>query len=162
MIYLSRSYRKNPILKNGKSAHQLKKVASRITRRRINRGDYDDSLPKNGQYKKLYDSWDICDYVSRYSISEVRKYISKSYNEYKNNGFSPVIHKSYTKRYYYTPDGKPYYYTLNDMLNNTKRRTDLTVKTKTYHYTHIIFKEDTFEEFVRNTWIDYKKTWMCK
>lgn len=159
---MSRSYRKNPILKNGRSSHHLKKLASRITRRRINRGDYDDFLPQNGQYKKLYDSWDICDYVSRYSISEARKYISKSYNEYKNNGFSPVIHKSYTKRYYYTPDGKPYYYTLNDMLNNTKRRTDLTVRTKTYHYTHIIFKEDTFEEFVRNTLIDYKKTWMCK
>lgn len=159
---MSRSYRKNPILKNGKSAHQLKKEASRITRRRINRGDYDDYLPQNCQYKKLYDSWDICDYVSRYSISEVRKYINITYSKYKNNDFSPAIHKSYTKRYYYTPDGKPYYYTLNDMLNNTKRRTDLTVKTKTFYYTHYIFKEDTFGEFVRNTWIDYKKTWMCK
>lgn len=159
---MSRSYRKNPILKNGKSAHQLKKEASRITRRRINRGDYDDSLPQNCQYKKLYDSWDICDYVSRYSIPEVKKYINITYSEYKNNGYNKVVHKVGVKRYYYKPDGKPYHYTLDDMLNNTKRRTDLTIKTKTYHYTHYIFKEDTFEEFVRNTWIDYKNTWMCK
>ena len=159
---MSRSYRKNPILKNGKSAHQLKKEASRITRRRINRGDYDDSLPQNCQYKRVYDSWDICDYVARYSISEAKKYINISYSEYKNNGFSPAIHKSYTEKYYYKPDGKPYHYTLDDMLNNTKRRTDLIVKTKTYYYTQYIFKEDTFEEFVRNTRIDYKKTWMCK
>ena len=110
----------------------------------------------------MYNSWDICDYVSRYSISDVKKYINITYNEYKNNGFSPVIYKSYIKTSYYTPDGKPYYYTLDDILNNTKRRTDLTVRTKTYYYTHYIFKEDTFEEFVRNTWIDYKKTWMCK
>ncbi len=159
---MSRSYRKNPVLKNGKSSHQLKKLASRITRRRINRGDYDDLLPNNCQYKRIYNSWDICDYVSRYSVSEAKKYINMSYKEYKNNGFSPVIHKAYIERYYNTLDGKPYHYTLNDMLNNSKRRTDLIVKTKTYYYTQYIFKEDTFEEFVRNTWIDYKKTWMCK
>ncbi|QBJ03452.1 hypothetical protein HWC08_gp102 [Lactobacillus phage 521B] len=160
---MSRSYRKNPVLKGNHSSHMCKKMASRATRRKINRGDYDDLLPQNSEYRRIYyDSWEIYDYASRYSISEANKYINKTYSEYKNNGFSPVIHKSYTKRYYYTPDGKPYFYTLNDMLNNTKRRTDLTVKTKTYHYTHYIFKEDTFEEFVRNTWIDYKKTWMCK
>lgn len=159
---MSRSYRKNPILKNGKSAHQLKKVASRITRRRINRGDYDDSLPKNGQYKRIYNSWDICDYVSRYSIPEVKKYINTTYSEYKNNGYNKEIHKVGVKRYYYKPDGKPYHYTLDDMLNNVKRRTDLTVKETKFSWKYYIFKEDTFEEFVRNTWIDYKKVWLCK
>lgn len=140
-----------------------KKMASRATRRKINRGDYDDLLPQNNEYRKIYyDSWEIYDYVSHYSISEAKEYINTVYSEYKNNGYNKVVHKAYTEKYYYKPDGKPYHYTLNDMLNNTKRRTDLTIKTETHYYTQYIFKEDTFEEFVRNTWIDYKKTWLCK
>lgn len=140
-----------------------KKMASRATRRKINRGDYDDLLPQNSEYRRIYyDSWEIYDYVSRYSISEAKEYINTVYYEYKNNGYNKVIHKVGVKRYYYKPDGKPYHYTLDDMLNNAKRRTDLTVKETKFSWKYYIFKEDTFGEFVRNTWIDYKKVWLCK
>lgn len=64
---MSRSYRKNPILKDGgKSSKGNKRIANKNIRRRLNRNITDDSFSKIYP-KKMYESWDINDYVSRYT-----------------------------------------------------------------------------------------------
>lgn len=62
---MSRSYRKNLILTDSSTNHRYKpsrkQVASRITRAKLKRNPY-----LTESYKRVYDSWDIVDYKSRY------------------------------------------------------------------------------------------------
>jgi hypothetical protein len=57
---MSRSYKKHPIIKDGgRSSKKSKRLANKKVRRNV------DKLPPKGKaYKKIYDSWDINDYVS--------------------------------------------------------------------------------------------------
>ena len=56
---MSRSYKKFPLAKQGKSNKVGKKFANRRVRRQIKRGI---DIPSGRSYKKVYESWDICDY----------------------------------------------------------------------------------------------------
>ena len=62
---MSRSYRKNLILTDPSTNHRYKpsrkQVASRITRAKLKRNPY-----LTESYKRVYDSWCIVDYKSRY------------------------------------------------------------------------------------------------
>lgn len=53
---MSRSYRKFPIVKCEKSCKWGKKQANRKVRR------YKGDISSGNEYKKVYDSWEICDY----------------------------------------------------------------------------------------------------
>ena len=56
---MSRSYKKHAVFTDNGCSHANKKLASRITRRAINRGeDFQDG----NWYRKWYCSWNICDY----------------------------------------------------------------------------------------------------
>lgn len=66
---MSRSYRKNLILTDSSTNHRYKpsrkQVASRITRARLKRNPY-----LTDSYKRVYDSWMIIDYKSRYNLED--------------------------------------------------------------------------------------------
>lgn len=68
---MSRSYRKTPILKDGgRSSKYNKQLANRHIRRKANRDVYSDHIGSNSFYKKMYESWEINDYISRYTLTE--------------------------------------------------------------------------------------------
>ena len=79
---MSRSYKKHPYCTDGRSPtpRQMKSIANRSVRRRENRivkgwleedDSYEDSfMLDNRLYKKWFCSWDIHDYVSRWSFAE--------------------------------------------------------------------------------------------
>lgn len=59
---MSRSFKRNPICKCGRSGRVGKKLANRRVRRAL------IDLPRKSKaYKKIYESYDICDYISRWS-----------------------------------------------------------------------------------------------
>ena len=66
---MSRSYRKNLILTDSSTNHRYrptdKQVASRVTRAKLKRNPY-----LTDSYKKVYDSWMIIDYKSRYDLAD--------------------------------------------------------------------------------------------
>lgn len=57
---MSRSYKKHPITKDGGRSSKIgKKLANKKVRKNV------DKLPSKGKaYKKIYNSWDINDYIS--------------------------------------------------------------------------------------------------
>jgi len=61
---MSRSFRKNPIIKD--SSKWAKQHANKVVRR-----TQDVSGGKN--YKKVFESWDICDWRIRYTLEECTK-----------------------------------------------------------------------------------------
>ena len=76
---MSHSYKKNPIVKdNGKG----KKDSKRIANHKVRRNKY---IPlTGGNYKKMYESWDIADYVCRYTLEEA---IADWYEEEEEHHF---------------------------------------------------------------------------
>lgn len=75
---MSRSYRKNPIVKdNGKSKKEMKSLANRKVRRKLN--DPDFNIADGKAYKKEFESWDIADFISRWAKEDaIKEYESKS------------------------------------------------------------------------------------
>ena len=75
---MSRSYRKNPIIKdNGKSKKEMKSLANRKVRRKLN--DPDFNIADGKAYKKEIESWDIADFISRWTKEDaIKEYESKS------------------------------------------------------------------------------------
>ena len=75
---MSRSYRKNPIIKdNGKSKKEMKSLANRKVRRKLNDPDFD--IADGKAYKKEFESWDIADFISRWTKEDaIKEYESKS------------------------------------------------------------------------------------
>ena len=75
---MSRSYRKNPIIKdNGKSKKEMKSLANRKIRRKLN--DPDFNMADGKAYKKEFESWDIADFISRWTKEDaIKEYESKS------------------------------------------------------------------------------------
>ena len=79
---MSRSYKKHPYCTDGRSPtpRQMKSIANRSVRRRENRivkgwleedDSYEDSfMLDNRLYKKWFCSWDIHDYINRWSFAE--------------------------------------------------------------------------------------------
>lgn len=78
---MSRSYKKNPITKdNGKSKKTAKTFAVRKTRRKLKNLDYE--IANGKAYRKEFESWEIADYVTRWTKEDaINEYESKS-NKY--------------------------------------------------------------------------------
>ena len=75
---MSRSCKKQPFIKdNGKGSKQAKTYANRIYRRRISKAT-EPSGRKSALYRRNYESWNIHDYVSRWSyIDALREWESE-------------------------------------------------------------------------------------
>lgn len=58
---MSRSYKHTPISKTYGPYRNAKRMASKAVRRKM---AIEEHVKKSNFYKKLYDSWDIYDYVS--------------------------------------------------------------------------------------------------
>lgn len=65
---MSRSYKKTPVCKSCGYGGYGKRLANKKTRRVNTNTAY-----KGGQYRKLYDTWDINDYIVFYPKSEAMK-----------------------------------------------------------------------------------------
>ena len=66
---MSRSYKKTPIVKDGgKSSKKSKRLANKKVRRNT-----DKLAIKGKSYKKIYNSWDINDYISYWSEKDAIK-----------------------------------------------------------------------------------------
>lgn len=59
---MSRSYKHTPVFKDSKAGNKAKKFANRKIRRKAKIRPGDIQLGKSNYYRKLYQSWDICDY----------------------------------------------------------------------------------------------------
>lgn len=65
---MSRSFKKHPYCTDGRGGRkQWKRIANKIVR------NYKNNLADGKNYKKLYESWNIHDYISRWSWSEAKK-----------------------------------------------------------------------------------------
>lgn len=92
---MSRSYKKRPFCTDGhrKSTQKSKKCANKVVKH------YKKGLPNGSAYKKLFCSYDIHDYINRWSWKEARQ-------EYLNNDFwqeeYPTLKQFYQfwKKYY--------------------------------------------------------------
>lgn len=73
---MSRSYKKTPIVKDNIGGKTGKRFANKKVRRLKN------ELFKRKEYKKAYESWDINDYISYYTLEEA---IKDWYKEEKEN-----------------------------------------------------------------------------
>ena len=104
---MSRSYKKTPIIKD----HDSGKWGKRQANKRIRKLKWGRSRRK-GWYKKAFCSYEIHDYVSRYSLGQARKKFDEALKDYENNGetwrnkwvldykdFDEYVSKSYNKWY---------------------------------------------------------------
>lgn len=77
---MSRSYKRNPIIKdNGKSKKFAKRLATRKIRHLNNK--FEDEVPSGKAYKKYFESWFIADYVCRWSEQDAINYYNKKLAE---------------------------------------------------------------------------------
>jgi len=77
---MSRSYKKNPIIKDGRSGRTGKKFANKKVRR------YKGEIQDRKAYKKLYESWDIHDYISMETYYEHKVKFESDLKAYLNGG----------------------------------------------------------------------------
>lgn len=77
---MSRSYKKTPVCKDGRSGKFGKKVANRKVR--YYKGDIADGK----SYRKIYESWEIHDYISHYPLSQLRKEREAEEKAIRHNG----------------------------------------------------------------------------
>ena len=85
---MSRSYKKTPIVKDNIGGKTGKRFANKKVRRLKN------ELFKRKEYKKVFESWNINDYISYYSLEDA---IIDWYNEEENKilkEYAP-LHKKY-------------------------------------------------------------------
>lgn len=146
---MSHTYRKVPIIKDSSaSSHAFKKIASRITRNKINRGDFDEIGMGPNTFKRLYEQWDIHDYVSYNPINEERHYINEVHRKYLRNGCKReyLYQTTWYKMVPYEYQGKIAYTSVKE----------------TFKEQRLLFKELTFEEFSWNCWCRYKKDYICR
>ena len=76
---MSRTYKKNPYITDNSNSHEMKKIASRVTRRKLNSSD---SIITGSKYKRFFDSYDICDYKFRLDLNEAISQYNNDYNRY--------------------------------------------------------------------------------
>jgi len=93
---MARSYKKTPILKDRNP--YMKTFANRIVRRRLSKPDY--GLANGKAYRKVVNSWDICDWVFRRTYREYQKGEEIAKKQYENgitrlHGYYEFIDGSY-------------------------------------------------------------------
>ena len=59
---MGRSYKHTPVLKNSRAGNKAKKISNRKIRRKTKVSPDDIQIGKSNYYRKLNESWDICDY----------------------------------------------------------------------------------------------------
>lgn len=79
---MSRSYRKTPIFKSHDGGKKMKRIASKTVRR-----NWEVPL-KGGNYKKLFNSWDLNDYVIYWPIEDT--ILTYEENEYYRSRFETL------------------------------------------------------------------------
>lgn len=57
---MGKSYKKTPVVTDNAHSHESKKKASRRVRRKLKQNG--DVVLSGNSYKKMHESWDICDY----------------------------------------------------------------------------------------------------
>lgn len=87
---MSRSYRKHPFIADRNPF--LKKMFNRRLRRKSNKIPFD--MPNGGRYKRLNDSYDICDFSIGYRTYQ------EFYDNFRDGFDSDNECKSYWKRNY--------------------------------------------------------------
>ncbi len=86
---MSRSYKKHPISKdNGHSKKEMRTLANRTVRRRLNRQE-DYTIANGKAYRKEFDSWCIADYVTRWTKQEAIDEYEKS--DYVSKEMFPTL-----------------------------------------------------------------------
>lgn len=75
---MSRSYKKTPVVKDGRSGKEGKKFANRKVRR------CKHDLANGKAYRKVFESWDIHDMVNYYSYQSFKKDKEAHQKEVKN------------------------------------------------------------------------------
>ena len=65
---MSRSYKKNPYYSDGKCG--TTKTKKRIANHRVRNSE---DVPSGGAYKKFFPSWDIHDYINRWTWEEAKE-----------------------------------------------------------------------------------------
>lgn len=79
---MSRSYKKYPHWKCEKSCKIGKKIANNKVRSYLKS---DKEIPNGKSYRKIYDSWDVCDYSSSFTLNEWNKWTKRW--GYKENNY---------------------------------------------------------------------------
>lgn len=67
---MSRSRRKTPYLTDGQDSAGVRKLARRLANRKVRR---QKDLASGGAYKRVYESWNICDYKFLDKVKGYRK-----------------------------------------------------------------------------------------
>ena len=80
---MSRSYKKHPVAPD-KVSYNSKRLANRKVRRSVNRGE---ELLKGKSYRKLYESWDIHDYIEYGDSFET--FYQRALTRWQETGFYP-------------------------------------------------------------------------
>lgn len=96
---MSRSYKKTPYITDGVAKHtsQRKKLANKKVRRNIKK-----LFKKGKNYKKIYDSYDIHDWISRWTWEEAKKeYETNPWPRWKEKYPTLKDFYNYWKKYYY-------------------------------------------------------------
>lgn len=94
---MSRSYKKTPIVKSGGyGGHDDKRFARRKWRRSIKE---DDVASKRSLYKRNYSTWDINDYINRWTKEEAIDYYNNIKDKAKLNNWERQYYKNILKRY---------------------------------------------------------------
>lgn len=86
---MSRSYKKSPVYTDGSpgTTKEKKKVANRKVR-------HTEDIPSGGAYKKIHESWDIHDYVNRWTWEEAKVEWENGKNEYLKKHY-PTLESYY-------------------------------------------------------------------
>lgn len=86
---MSRSFKKHPYATDGKAGRKLqKRWANRTVRRK-------EEIPNGGAYKKVFCSWEIHDYISRWTWKEAKEEYECGYNSSYLKGRYPTIKDFY-------------------------------------------------------------------
>lgn len=73
---MSRSVKKTPFCKCERTCKWGKRNANRRVRR------YKDSIPNGKWYKKIYNSWDICDYYSIETWKQYKEWFEEPFRDW--------------------------------------------------------------------------------
>lgn len=73
---MSRSYKKSPVITDGHSGRVAKKEANRKVRK------YRDVLANGKAYRKVFESYDIHDFIIHYSYASYKKDVESHQKEY--------------------------------------------------------------------------------
>lgn len=93
---MSRSYKKNPIVKDGRSG----KVGKRFANKKVRR--YKGEIANGKAYKRLYESWDIHDYAFRETYQEHKQRFESDLKAYLNgaSNYDPRDSTKWYNRWY--------------------------------------------------------------